>query len=218
VGTVGGGVFDYGVTRDIAEMVRMRDTVADRCFQGMLIASMTCLSWLLMMVLHEAGHVWHGLLSGAHLERVHLPIMGFSRTDFAANPHPLFVVWGGPLWGCLLPLAILGVVSSAARRYAYLAKWSAGFCLIANGGYLFGGAFQRGGGDDGGIILQHGGARWQLVAFGVVAIASGLRLWNGLGPSFGFAQSRGKVDRKVAVSMTVSLICTILLLTFLQTT
>ncbi len=104
-----------------------------------------------------------------------------------------------------------------ARHYAYLAAWFAGFCLIANGGYLLGGAFLAGGADDGGVILQHGGARWQLLAFGVPAIAAGLYLWNGLGPYFGLGESRGKVDRKAAVGVTVALACAILLLIFLQT-
>ena len=145
----------------------------NRVFQTLLIVSTVALSWLLMMALHELGHLWHGWLSGARLAAVHLPLVGFSRTDFVVNPNPLFVVWGGPLWGCLLPLALWGGVRLLAKPYAYLAAWFAGFCLIANGGYLLGGAFLAGGADDGGVILQHGGARWQLLVFGVLAIAAG---------------------------------------------
>ena len=78
----------------------------DRCFQVLLMISTAGLSWLLMMLLHECGHVWHGWLSGATLEGIHLPLLGFSRTEFAANPHPLFVAWGGPVWGCIFPLGI----------------------------------------------------------------------------------------------------------------
>ena len=73
--------------------------------------------------------------SGAKLDAVHLPFLGFSRTDFAVNPHPLFVAWGGPWWGSLLPLAIfVAARCSAAKRHVYLLAWFAGFCLIANGG------------------------------------------------------------------------------------
>jgi hypothetical protein len=184
-----------------------------RFVQALLIVSTAGLSWLAMMALHELGHVGHGWLSGAAGPAVHLPLVGFSRTDFAANPHPLFVAWGGPVWGCLLPLALWGGVRLFAKPYAYLARWFAGFCLIANGGYLLGGAFFAGGADDGGAILQQGGARWQLVAFGVPAIAAGLYLWNGLGPYCGLGESRGKVDRRAAVGVAVALVCVILLLT-----
>jgi hypothetical protein len=82
----------------------------DRCFQALLMFSTAGLSWLLMLAVHETGHVLHGWFSGAQLAEVHLPLIGFSRTDFAVNPHPLFVAWGGPLWGSALPLAILAIV------------------------------------------------------------------------------------------------------------
>jgi len=194
----------------------LKGLILNRFFQSLLILSTAGLSWLLMMALHECGHLLHGWLSGAKLAGIFLPLIGFSRTEFAANPHPLFVVWGGPLWGCLLPLAILAGVrllgaTDAKRlmvkRYDYLVAWFAGFCLIANGGYMAGGAFMGGSGaDDPSVVLQNGGARWQLLAFGLPAIAAGLFLWNGLGPYFGLGPSRGKVDRTAAVGMTVALL------------
>jgi hypothetical protein len=170
------------------------------------------LSWLLMLAVHESGHVLHGWLSGAQLAGVHLPIFSLSRTDFAANPHPLFVAWGGPLWGCALPLAILAATRCfAAKHHVYLLTCFAGFCVIANGAYLLGGAILNGGGDDGGVILQQGGSRWQLCAFGVVAVAAGLYLWNGLGPYFGLGPSRGRVDRRAAVGVAVALLVVVCL-------
>jgi hypothetical protein len=229
-----------------------------RCFQALLIFSTAALSWLLMLAVHESGHVLQGWLSGARLDAVHLPPFGFSRTDFAVNPHPLFVAWGGALWGSILPLAVLlaarcgvlwcshlggqsrrdacttksmchcfaeavpeqpaapgtasakqwhtlGHVCQLVRNVDYLPACFAGFCLMANGAYLLGGAILTGGGD-GGVILQHGGARWQLLAFGLVAVAAGLYLWNGLGPYFGLGPSRGQVDRKAAVGATIALL------------
>jgi hypothetical protein len=177
----------------------------DRRFQAMLIVSMVGLSWLLMMVLHESGHLLHGWLSGAQLVRVELPPLGFSRTDFADNPHPLFVAWGGGIWGCLLPLAILAAVRFGTPCYAYLAAWFAGFCLIANGAYLAAGSLFGGTADDAGVILHCGGSQWHLLAFGIPATAAGLYLWNGLGPHFGLSASGGKVDRKAAVAVAVTL-------------
>lgn len=181
----------------------------DRCFQALLMTSIAALSWLLMMVVHECGHVLNGWLSGARIALVDLPVWGISRTDFAVNPHPLFVAWGGGMWGCLLPLVLWTAVCMAMPRYAYLAAWFAGFCLIANGGYLAGGAFFRGGADDAGVILQNGSSRWLLFAFGIPAVAAGLYVWNGLGPSFGLGVSRGKVDRKAAVGSAIALVAVV---------
>jgi hypothetical protein len=183
----------------------------DRCFQALLVFSTTALSWLLMLAAHESGHVLQGWLSGAKLDAVHLPLLGFSRSDFIANPRPLFVAWGGPCWGSVLPLAIfIAARCLAARRRLYLLAWFAGFCLIANGAYLLGGAILSGGADDGGIILQQGGSRWQLLAFGIFAVAAGLYLWNGLGPYFGLGPSRGKVDRTAAIGSAFALACVLL--------
>lgn len=178
----------------------------DRCFQTLLMLSMAGFSWLSMMVLHECGHVMHGWISGAQLVQVVLPPWGFSRTDFAANPHPLFVAWGGAIWGCLLPLAILAMIHITMTRHAYLARWFAGFCLIANGAYLAAGSFRGAEADDGSVILQSGGTQWQLLLFGVPAVAVGLYLWNGLGPHFGLGASGGRVDRNAAIGMAVALL------------
>ena len=148
----------------------------DRFFQTLLAISMAGFSWLSIMILHECGHVINGWLSGAQLVQVVLPPCGFSRTDFAANPHPLFVAWGGAIWGCLLPLAILAAICIASARYAYLTRWFAGFCLIANGAYLAAGSFRGAGADDGSVILQEGGTQWQLLLFGIPAVVLGLYL------------------------------------------
>lgn len=179
----------------------------DRCFQALLISSTVGLSWLLMQVFHEAGHVVVGWLTGARLAAIDLPLFGFSRTDFAVNPHPLPTAWGGAIGGCVLPLAILAAARCfAAKARVYLLAWFAGFCLAANGAYLFGGAIIPGGADDGGTILHNGGSRWQLLAFGVAAVAAGLYLWNGLGSSFGIGVDRGRVSRQAAVATATALL------------
>jgi hypothetical protein len=178
----------------------------DRFFQALLLLSTAGFSWLMTMVLHELGHVLHGWLSGAELVAVVLPPWSFSRTDFAANPHPQFVAWGGGLWGCLMPLAILAIFRIAAPRYSYLARWFAGFCLVVNGAYLAGGGFHSGGADDASVILQSGGSRWILLAFGIPAVAAGLYLWHGLGPHFGLGLANGRVDRRAAVGTAVALL------------
>jgi hypothetical protein len=132
-------------------------------------------AWLAMMALHEAGHVLHALASGGRVEHVSIPLLGFSRTDIWANPHPQWVAWGGPLWGCLLPLAGLGV-ARVARRAVTPARLFAGFCLIANGAYIGLGPWMTAG--DGHDLLRHGAPAWSLVAFGAVAFAAGVKLWD----------------------------------------
>jgi hypothetical protein len=178
-----------------------------RFFQVLLILATVAVSWLAMLALHESGHVLMGWLIGAHGPTVHLPLLGISRTDFALNPHPLAVAWGGPLFGCILPAATFAAARCfTTKQNIFLLAWLAGFCLIANGGYLLGGAILTGRGDDGSVILQHGGSRWQLFAFGLGAVAAGLYLWNGLGPRFGLGVPRGQVSRKAAVGVAISLL------------
>jgi hypothetical protein len=179
-----------------------------RFYQTLLIGSTLVFSWLAMMVVHEFGHVLHLWLSGGTVERVILHPLAFSRTDPGENPAPLFVVWGGPLWGSVIPLLILGVVLLAHWRYWYLARFFAGFCLIANGAYLAFGSFNGAG--DAGDLMRLGAPQWSLILFGLPASALGLWLWHRLGPYFGLAQARGQVDRWAALGMSLALILLIL--------
>ena len=109
----------------------------NRTFQLLLIATTLAFSWLAMIAVHELGHVLHAYASGGHVERVVLHPLAISRTDVSPNPHPQFVGWGGAIWGCLVPLGIWGLCRWLARPHAYLARFFAGFCLIANGVYLY---------------------------------------------------------------------------------
>jgi hypothetical protein len=180
----------------------------DRIFQILLMVSTAGFSWLAMMAVHEWGHVFNAWLSGGIVSKIVLHPLAFSRTDLSANPHPLFVAWGGAIWGYLIPLGLLAFVHFITPTYRYLFAWWAGFCCIANGAYLACGWLFSGGGyaaDDANVILQNGGARWQLVVFGLIAVPMGLWLWNGLGRYFGLDAAHGKVDRKAAVGVTVAL-------------
>lgn len=132
-----------------------------------------------MMAAHEAGHCLHAHFSGGRVERVTLPIFGFSRTELARNPHPQFVAWGGAVWGGLIPLMLLlGVRRSFARAWR-LAAFFAGFCLIANGAYIGLGPFMTAG--DGHDLVRHGAPGWTLVLFGTIALCAGLYLWHRAG-------------------------------------
>lgn len=156
--------------------------------------------WYAMQGLHEAGHVLGAWCSGGRVSAVHLPLFGFSRTALSANPHPLLVVWAGPLAGCLLPLSLWRVLRRS--RVAWAMHFFAGFCLLANGVYLGLGWIDPVG--DTGDILREGGAVWQMVLFGVVASASGLWVWHKLGRGFGLTRmSRGEVWATLILSLIV---------------
>lgn len=186
----------------------------DRFFQVMLIASTLLLSWLGMMAVHEFGHALAAWTSGGSVERVYLHPLAFSHTILAANPSPLYVVWGGPLLGCLIPLLLLVCVRLLAKPYTYLATFFAGFCLIANGGYLLGGIFYGGNTlDDGAVILKLGGAVWQLLLFSLLTIPAGLWLLNDLGKHFGLSKDKNRetVDHKAAIVIAAMLLLLILI-------
>jgi len=135
--------------------------------------------WMAMMAVHELGHVLHAWLSGGQIERVILPWVGFSRTDLSHNPHPLFVAWGGALWGCLIPPFLFAVVAVGRSRLTKWVQFFAGFCLVANGAYLAAGAFLAAG--DAGDLMRHGAPSWLLVASGTLGTVAGLFLWHLLG-------------------------------------
>jgi hypothetical protein len=168
----------------------------NRLPQALLIGSFLPLCWLTMQAVHELGHIVGAVATGGKVERVALHPLTFSRTDVSPNPHPLAVVWAGPVVGILLPLVIFLIGRVARFKWAYLLQFFTGFCLLANGAYIGVGSFNKAG--DAGDILRHGSPMWCLWLFGVVAIPLGLYLWNGLGPHFGLGTAAGKVDHRAA--------------------
>lgn len=136
-------------------------------------------AWLGMMAVHEAGHVLHARLSGGVVERVEIPLLGLSQTFYSANPRPHFVTWGGPVWGCLVPLMALAAVMRGPRLLRQTGQCFAGFCLVANGAYL--GVGWIDGASDAGELRAHGTPVWLMVVIGLIAVAAGLLLWHRLG-------------------------------------
>lgn len=137
-------------------------------------------AWLAMMAVHEFGHVLHAWLAGGRVLHVRVPLWGFSYTELESNPHPLFVAWGGCLWGCAIPLfsttaATLLRGPAMIRRVLHA---FAGFCLVANGAYLAVGQADAVG--DAGDLLRYGVPRSVLVLVGGVGVFAGLLLWHRL--------------------------------------
>ncbi len=180
-----------------------------RLHQVLLIGTFLPLCWLAMMVGHELGHVVGAAATVGEVERVVLHPLAISRTDVSPNPNPPVVVWGGPLIGVLLPLALLFIFKGGKIAMAYLPQFFAGFCLIANGCYIGVGSF--GGTGDAGDMLAHGSPKWSFWFFGLAAVPLGLYLWTGLGPSFGLGRAKGEVDHRAAYVSCLLLLVTVIM-------
>jgi hypothetical protein len=168
----------------------------NRLHQVILITSVIVASWLGMQAVHELGHVLGARVTGGRVAKVVWHPLTISRTDLAHNPHPLFVVWAGPVMGVLLPLASWGVAAAMAGPGAFVNRFFAGFCMVANGAYIALGSFDGIG--DCGTMLRLGSPIWSLWIFGAITIPIGLWLWHRQGEHFGLGAAKGKVDRKAA--------------------
>jgi hypothetical protein len=168
--------------------------------QIVLIASTLAVSWLGMMVVHECGHVTGALVTGGKVKHVALPLIGFSRTDVSVNPRPLIVVWAGPVLGSIVPLLAWAAMALLKLQSAYLMRFFAGYCLIANGAYIGAGSFDQVG--DTYVMLLFGSRMWQLWLFGAMAFSAGLFLWHRQGSHFGIGPDARAVKPLHAWAMT----------------
>lgn len=149
---------------------------------GVLSWRLLRLWWMLplcfygMELSHESGHLAAGWLTGAAGMQLEWLPWSFTRTAFAVNPHPLAVVWSGPLAGILLPLALWRLGKN--RRGEPRLRFFAGLCLLANGVYIGLGSFDRTG--DCLEMAAAGTPSWVMLSFGLLAGSAGLWLWHGL--------------------------------------
>jgi hypothetical protein len=179
----------------------------NRLHQIVLIASTVLGSWLGMQAVHESGHVLGAWMTGGRVARVVLYPLTISRTDLAHNPIPLVVVWAGPFIGVLGPLLVWAIMAAARLQGAFVLRFFAGFCLLANGLYIGIGSFDRVG--DCGEMLRHGSRMWHLWLFGTLTAPAGLWLWHNQGRYFGLGVAQGRVKCGVAYGSLV--ICMALL-------
>lgn len=172
--------------------------------QVVLIGSAVLGSWLGMQAIHESGHVAAAMLTGGRVSQVVLHPLTISRTDFAVNPRPFVTAWAGPIVGVVAPLLLWMLAVGVRLSAAFVLRFFAGFCLIANGLYLGVGSF--GGIGDCGDLLRHGAELWQLWLFGALTVPAGLWLWHGQGSHFGLGPDRRPVSGRVAISTLVALL------------
>src|SRR5262245_31166479 len=162
-----------------------------------------------MQAVHEAGHVLAVRLTGGRVERVVLHPFTISRTDLAENPEPLLVTWAGPLFAVTAPLLAWGVAAAVRVPGAFVLRFFAGFCLIANGLYIGVGSLDRVG--DCGDLLRHGAPVWHLWLFGTITAPAGVWLWHRQGPHFGLGTAKGRVHRGVAYVVLVACLALLIL-------
>ena len=161
-----------------------------------LLLCLVPLCWLGMQIVHEAGHVLAAWATGGGVTAVVLHPLAISRTDVSPNPHPLGVVWAGPLFGSLVPVAAWLVTATFHRPSAYLWRFFAGFCLIANGAYIGSGAFDPVG--DAADLTSLGVPPWFLAVFGLTTLPAGLALWHRQARHFGLGPDAEPVPRRHA--------------------
>ena len=164
------------------------------------------------MAVHELGHVVAAKLTGGTVTNIIVHPLAISRTDVSPNLNPLAVVWTGPVLGVLLPLLFWAAFWRLKIPGDYLARFFAGFCLIANGAYIGLGSFEGIG--DAGDMLKNGSPIWTLWLFGIVTVPTGFLMWHRLGPKFGLGASKGTVEQW-AVYLSIALLAIIVLVTSL---
>jgi hypothetical protein len=177
----------------------------------LLIGGLLGLSWLAMQAVHELGHVVAAKLTGGRVARVVLHPLTISRTEVAPNPAPRLVTWAGPVLGVMAPLLLWTAATACKLSWAYLLRFFAGFCLVANGVYL--GAAPLTAVGDAAQLLRLGTPLWSLIGFGAVTLPTGFLLWHGECRHFG-AYERPVNSRHAAFVAAAFLATSIGLLAF----
>jgi hypothetical protein len=177
--------------------------------QIILIASTILGSWFAMQAIHELGHLLGALATKGKVSQVVLHPLTISRTDLSENPHPLFVVWSGPVVGVLAPLFLWAIFARLDFGFAFVLRFFAAFCLVANGLYIGLGSFAEVG--DCGEMLKHGSEKWQLWLFGLLTTPVGFWLWYGQGGHFGFGPAPREIAPKVMYGMLAMCLALIVL-------
>ncbi|MEM8945506.1 MAG: hypothetical protein AAGD11_10000 [Planctomycetota bacterium] len=165
------------------------------------------------MAVHEFGHIVGAAITGGTVAKVTLHPLAISQTDVSPNPHPLVVVWLGPIVGSLLPFALTRAVPRRCELAWTVTRFFAGFCLIANGAYIGLGTSGRIGDCD--IMLKNGTPPWVMFAFGTAAIIAGLYCWHRLGSLADYLAHPELVSSQLAYLAGLSLLALLLIVSVL---
>ena len=95
-----------------------------------IFATLLAVSWTVMTVCHEVGHLVGGWAGGATLIQADVVPWRLPYSLHQPDPFPLLTLWSGPLLGIAIPVAIAALIR---QDWAW---FIADFCLVANGAYL----------------------------------------------------------------------------------
>jgi hypothetical protein len=126
------------------------------------------LAWYAMEAVHELGHV---IGAGGRVAAVHIPLVGFSMTEYEDGIGTVRSIACGPALGATMPLILL--LAPRRRLAGRIARFFAGFCLVANGAYMLAGAYMNEG--DAGDLIGFGVTRVSIMVPALLAL--GLGLW-----------------------------------------
>ncbi len=124
-------------------------------------------SWCVMTLFHELGHIICGTCCGGVLQTYDLWPWHLPLSIFDPDPIPLVTLWGGPVLGAAVPI----LLAFLARR-----DWSwfiAFFCMLANGLYLLTAWYSGDKYLDTPKLLEHGAHPITIALYCVVTIGIG---------------------------------------------
>lgn len=132
-----------------------------------LFLLLLAISWFMMLLTHELGHVICGHLCGAKLTSVDLAPWRLPYSFHNPDPHPLITLWGGPALGIAIPFTV--------RLFwnHFAADFVANFCLLANGCYIGIGAFTGDSLLDSQRLVAEGASYLSLITFCAITIPLG---------------------------------------------
>lgn len=108
------------------------------------------ISWCVMAITHEMGHIVCGWSCGGKLLDADLLPWHMPYSFFEPDPAPLVTLWGGPILGVVVPVMLAAMI-----RKPFL-WFIADFCLLANGAYIAVAWFTRDTYLDTTKLLEHG--------------------------------------------------------------
>ncbi|MCC6969309.1 MAG: hypothetical protein IT434_03735 [Phycisphaerales bacterium] len=162
----------------------------------LIIAILLAASWYAMMLVHECGHVIAAWSTGSHVEAVRVPWLGFSQTIVPTTDWPRVVAASGAALGSALPFLAWLTIRCMPRirrgTACAIARYFAGFCLLANGVYV-GCAVLLPVGDTEDLVRM-GVPAWTLTVIGWPIAAAGVAMWNGMAKSIG---TRARIDGEI---------------------
>jgi hypothetical protein len=193
--------FNVGIPRGFA--------MSQRGAQFVMVVGLLGVSWPLMMLVHESGHMTAAWVTGGRVQRLIWYPLCFSRTDVMPNPSPLVVVWAGPVVGAVVPAVVAALGAAGRLSISYILSFFAGFCLLANGAYIGVGTFERVG--DARDMLRLGASPVSMVLFGLFATMLGVWLLNRVSPQLGFGRNPKPIrkDHAFALLGLAAAICVI---------